>query len=236
MHIKRHLDRATLLKAASARIVLASDIEVDTGYELNIQTIKALTGGDKTDGVAVSTTILSAMNRLPHYNDMASYVKADRVRRVVVLPTVLKRTTSDIDSAPIDNTNLTMLLTLGILMRIRHSMPPLTTNALLQTLFHNRVKEALDIVRENRNATRFECVVGTMLLCWKFGIATTDLDNALQRVGTDCCIQAYGCNYIARLSPIYGAFLEGPQPVVKPKYTSSPYTQNKKLSTVWNMH
>jgi peroxiredoxin len=68
--------------------------------------------------VSVSTTIVCSMNTLPRHIDMASYIKADRVRRIVVVPTVEKRSTTDVDNVPVDTDNLTILSAVSMAVRI----------------------------------------------------------------------------------------------------------------------
>ena len=131
-----------LLQAAASRIVEVSDLEFDRDNEVNMQAVKTLTGGDKVQGVTLSTTILCSMNAMPVYDDMSSYVKPDRIRRVVVIPSVKKRETEECTTLPLNSDGLNRLVGLSLVIRLRYALPPLTAECVLYTLFQHRVTEA----------------------------------------------------------------------------------------------
>jgi hypothetical protein len=59
------IDSDILLQAASSRLATTAYIEVTQGKILNVQSIKALTGNDMSDGgVRVNVTVVSTMNKL----------------------------------------------------------------------------------------------------------------------------------------------------------------------------
>ena len=72
--------------AASCIVALVSDLEVVGDTVINVQTVKHLTGGDQIHGVKLSDTVLCSMNTLPVYKVVNTYVKPDRIRRIVVIP------------------------------------------------------------------------------------------------------------------------------------------------------
>jgi hypothetical protein len=127
-----------LITAASSRLINVPDVEARPGDELNMQNIKALTGGDEVNGMKVSTTLIMAVNALFRYEDQGQYTKPDRVRRVVVIPTVHKRSGSDSESTPLHQDSIDELVQFAMRTRIKHKKPPLRTDALLATLFQAR--------------------------------------------------------------------------------------------------
>ena len=82
------LDKCNLLKIASKCLVLLSDLDITPDVKIDMQTVKVLTGGNTTEGIKLSTTVICSMNKLPHYDKMSDYTRADRVRRIVVVPTI----------------------------------------------------------------------------------------------------------------------------------------------------
>jgi hypothetical protein len=63
-----------------------ADIEVSQGKILNMQSIKALTDNDMSDGGArVNITVASIMNKLYYPLDIKDQARADITRRVAVL-------------------------------------------------------------------------------------------------------------------------------------------------------
>jgi hypothetical protein len=204
---KQDISPQVLLGCASARMVFFSDFEVKPGEDFNMRTIKSLTGGDMAQDVAVSVTVMGTTNRLPTNNVAALHLTADRIRRTVIIPTVSKRNMADVSTLPIDVVSLNQLAYVSMVTRIKYDKPPLTVSALLYTLFLGRITEALQIVCEDRDASRMECVSGTVLLRWYFGIDMTDMDGSLCRVGSDCTINAWGGHYIARIKPRVGVNL-----------------------------
>ena len=226
-----------LLECASARMVFFSDFEVREGDELNMKTIKALTGDDMADGVSVSVTIIGTSNHLPRIKSVAAHVKPDRARRLVMVPTVTKRHMDDVSTIPIDSDSINQLAYLSMVVRISYDKPPLATSALLYSLFLNKIGEALQLICVDDKASRMECVSATMILCWHFGIDIDDMDNSLFRMGSDCTIYAWGKYYTARIKPKEGTNLsdvgQEQQPV---QSTQGNYSIRQKHATVstWN--
>ena len=82
-----------------------------------------------------------------------------------------------------------------------------------------------------------ECVAGTMILCWHFGIDIDDMDNSLYRVGSDCAICAWGKYYIARIKHRPGVVLSqvGTQPSADQSSSNTRVAQKKhSRPSMWN--
>jgi len=208
-----------LLQAAASRMVEVSDLEFDTNNEINMQAVKTLTGGDKVQGVTLSTTILCSMNAMPVYDNMASYVKPDRTRRVVVIPSVKKRQTEECTSLPLNSDGLNRLVALSLVIRLRYALPPLTAESVLHTLFQHRVEEAEALVVLKDKTSVAECVSATMLLCWYFDISVQNMTDSLDLIGTNCCVQYCGNTYIARIAPRAGTSIK--EDIKDSKYSTS---------------
>lgn len=223
--VSHNLMQNTLLDAASSRMATTADIEVSAGKVLNMQTIKALTGNDMSDGgVRVSVTIVATMNKLYHPVVMKDHVRADVIRRVVVIPTLSKRSSQDTDSVPIDHSSLQELVRWSIRTRIRYNMPPLSALAVLHTLYQGRHDEVLQVIEPYDSASISDCLSATMLIVWNLQIKHEDMQNALQRIGSDCCVEWLGMLLIARVRLIPGAIISrrwllDPQPTVPFKRT-----------------
>jgi hypothetical protein len=81
LHVQQVFSTNHTIKGAwSSRMVDISDVEAKLGDELNIQTVKAITGGDDVGGMKVSTSIVCSTNELFMYKDVRDYTRADRAR------------------------------------------------------------------------------------------------------------------------------------------------------------
>ena len=76
---------------ASSRLAVSGDVEVTDNTKINVQTIKKCTGGDVTEHGNISVTCVMSCNKLFKYDDMSEYTTCDRIRRMVVIPTVTQR-------------------------------------------------------------------------------------------------------------------------------------------------
>ncbi len=128
-----------------------------------MQNIKSLTGGDEIGGMKIHTTLIMTTNSLFYYDDLNDYVRPDRLRRVVVVPTVLERDGPNVDSVPLHQESLDELVQFAIRTRIKHKRPPIRSDALLATLFQARYKDALELICFDEEAALHECMTATML-------------------------------------------------------------------------
>eukprot|EP00957_Ditylum_brightwellii_P068795 5222498-Ditylum_brightwellii.AAC.1 len=85
------LSKSHLVKVASSRIISLGDVEPKPDSVLHMQNIKLMTGGDEAHGMKVHTTLVMTANKLFHYSNLNDYVRPDRSRRVVVVPSVAER-------------------------------------------------------------------------------------------------------------------------------------------------
>jgi hypothetical protein len=156
----------------------------------------------------VSTTLIMTVNTLFRYEDQSEYTKADRVRRVVVIPTVLEKVGSDSESTPLHQDSVDELVQCAIQTRIKHKRPPLRTDALLATLFQARYTDVLKIVCIDYSAGLWECMTATLLICWRFGIKLGDLSYCLGLVGCSYYVKCAGTYFIAHIKPLVGRSIE----------------------------
>ena len=198
------MTESDLMKAASSRLVKLGDVEPRPGDVLHMQNIKVLTSGDEIDGMKVHTTLIMTTNELFHYEDMSDYVRPDRLRRVVVVPSVVERDGSNIDFAPLHQTSLDELVQFAVRTRIKHRRPPMKPDVLLASLFQSRYKDALEIVCIDEGAALFECMTATMLLCWRFGTEVDELSKCLKWAGCCCAVESGGVHFIAKIKPLTG--------------------------------
>ncbi len=201
---RHNISASQLIAAASSRLVNVPDVEARAGDELNMQNIKALTGGDEVDGMKVSTTLIMTVNTLFKYENQSEYTRPDRVRRVVVIPTVAKRLKSDSESTPLHQSSIDELVQFAIRTRIKHRKPPLKTDALLATLFQGGYRDVLEIVYIDCSAGLWECMTATLLICWRFGIELEDLSHCLEMVGCSCYVKCGKICFIAHVKPLVG--------------------------------
>ena len=198
------LDSDDMMRAASSRLVTLGDVEPRPNDVLHMQNIKVLTGGDEVNGVKVHTTLVMTTNRLFHYDDLNDYVRPDRLRRVVVVPSVAERDGANVDFPPTDQQSLDELVQFAVRTRIKHKRPPVRPDALLASLFQSRYTEALELVSIDTEAALFECMEATMLLCWRFNIEISDLSGCLKWVGCCCAVESGGVYFIAKIKPLAG--------------------------------
>jgi hypothetical protein len=198
------LHKSQVTAAASSRLINIPDVDVRKGDELNMQSIKSITGGDEVDGMKVSTTLLMTVNNLFRHDDQKEYTKPDRVRRVVVIPTVSRRCGSDSESIPVHQSSIDELVQFAIRARIKHRRPPLQPDALLATLFQDNYKEALELVYIDHDAALWECMTATSLLCWRFGVDLSVMSHCLEVVGCSCCVVCGHSYFIAHIKPLHG--------------------------------
>jgi len=193
------------MKAASTRLISLGDVEPRPGDILHMQNIKVLTGGDEVDGVKVHTTLIMTANKLFHYGDLNDYIQPDRLRRVVVIPSVAERSGVNADIPPLHQDSLDELVQYALRTRITHKRPPLRVDALLASLFQSRYTEALEVVCIDEEAALYECMTATMLLCWRFGLEVEQVSKCLKWAGCCCAVESGGVYFIARIKPLAGA-------------------------------
>ena len=104
------LSSEDVMRAASTRLVSLGDVEAREGDEFNMQHVKVLTGGDEFNGIKVHTTLVMTLNKLFHYRDLSTFILPDRLRRVVVVPTVEERIGVNVDSTPLHQESLDELI------------------------------------------------------------------------------------------------------------------------------
>ena len=189
-------------KLASTRLALIGDLEItDVNEELNMQTVKECTGGDEGDYGKVSVTCIATTNSLFTYPVTADYTRPDRVRRVVVVPTVSSREGPDDNFNEPSDDQKRMLCSLALQARLKYDIkPPLTTISLLMTLFQEKFKYALSILVIDSAASGVECYIATRVLCHKFNISEEEMQRCLAVVGCNCCNIVYGIRVIANVT------------------------------------
>ncbi len=202
---KKRLTKDEITKAASSRVISLGDVEATDQDEINMQHVKVLTGGDDFNGTRVHTTLIMTVNRLFQYNDLSTFIHSDRLRRVVVVPTVEERSGENVDALPLHPGSLDELVQYSLRIRIRHKMPPLKTDALLATLFQARYKEALEIITIEVGAPLYQCMAATNLLCWRFGVELQEMSRCLKMVGCGCAVESSGTYFIANIRMLEGA-------------------------------
>lgn len=182
------LTEQTIGLFASTRLVTVGDLEItDESEHINMQTVKEITGGDQGSSGIVSVTILVSVNRLFNYEFMEEYTASDRTRRVNVVPTVLQRANKrDLMLRDTTSEEKSELIAMAIATRYKYDKPPLTTMAVLMTLFQAKFKYALSIVCIDEEASLMENYAATRVLCYKFNISEYDMADCLRTIGTKC--------------------------------------------------
>lgn len=95
-----------------------------------------------------------SLNKLFYYEHMNEYTRADRTRRIVVVPTVKVRKCVDKNFSGGTTEEKLRLIAMAIGIRFKYDRkPPLTTMALLMTLFQSKFDLALSIVAIDENAS-----------------------------------------------------------------------------------
>lgn len=209
------LGKSQLMQAASSRLVNIPDVEARKDDELHIQNVKSLTGGDAVDGIKVSTTLVTSVNKLFRYESQVDYTQPDRIRRVIVIPTVVERDGVNVDNAPLFQNSLDELVQFAIRTRIKHKLPPLKADALLATMFQDRYKDALELITIDYEAALHECMTATMLLCWRFDIQLEVMSRCLKVAGCSCAVISAETYFIAHIKPLAGhsiSHLDSPEP------------------------
>jgi hypothetical protein len=190
----------------NTRLVVVGDVEVTNQDEvLNIQTVKELTGGDDSPLGRISVTSVMSLNRLFSYKYMADYTIVDRTRRVVVVPTVMRRSIRDLHFNESGDKEKVELIALSIATRFKYDIkPPLTTKALIMTLFQAKFTFALVIVCIDEDSSVVEIYAATRVLCHKFNIREEDMQMCLRSVGSKCCKIFSGVHVIANITVRHG--------------------------------
>jgi hypothetical protein len=85
-------------------------MDIEKGDHINMQTVKTITGGDKTARGRLSKMMLLSVTKLPCYNNMATYTSNDRTRRLVVVPTLAHRKQTTRTSIPTDQESRSLLI------------------------------------------------------------------------------------------------------------------------------
>ena len=118
---------------------------------------------------------------------MEEFTASDRTRRVNVVPTLLRRKSRK-DAVMRDTTDQEKLelVSLALATRYRYNRPPLTTMAVLMTLFQAKFTYALSLVCIDPDTTVVENYAATRVLCYKFNIREFDMMGCLNTVGSGC--------------------------------------------------
>lgn len=130
------------MKVASSRLVSLGDVEARPGDVIHMKNIKVLTGGDEINGMKVYTLLIMTASKLFKYDDLNDYFRPDRLRRIVVVPSVVERQGTNIYFAPLHQESLDELIQFDVRTKIKHRRPPLKVNALqapcskLDTMMH----------------------------------------------------------------------------------------------------
>lgn len=199
------LDKDDLVKVASSRIVSVGDVEPMPNTVLHMQNIKIMTGGDEVHGIKVHTTLVMTVNKLFHYNDLNDWIRPDRLRRVVVVPSLESRDGDNVDIPPLYQDSLDELVQFALRVRIRHTRPPMCPDVVLTSLFQDRYKEAMELICIDKSAALHECMSATMMLCWRFNVDVTMVSSCLKWLGCCCAVESSGVYFIANIKPLRGA-------------------------------
>ena len=105
-----------------------------------------MTSGDEVYGIKVHTTLVMIANTLFHYNNLNNYIRSDRLRKLVVVPSLESRDSDNIDVPPLYQDSWDELVQFAIRIRIRHTRPPMYPDTVLVSLFQDRYKEVLELV------------------------------------------------------------------------------------------
>ncbi|KAG7358006.1 hypothetical protein IV203_014593 [Nitzschia inconspicua] len=177
------------MNLANTRLALIGDVEVTNSDEhLNMQTVKELTGGDEGPYGKVSVTSIMSCNKLFKYDAMNEYTRPDRIRRVVVIPTVTNRRTENRHYEEGSDNDKAQLIAMSMAVRIKYDMrPPLSARAVLMTLFQAKFTYALSLVCIDDKSTVPENYAATRVLCHKFNISEYTMQQCLKTIGLDCC-------------------------------------------------
>jgi len=204
------LDTDRKASLSNVRLALIGDVELTNDDEhLNMQTVKEITGGDETSHGRVSCTAVMSLNKLFNYEFMSEYTRSDRVRRVVVVPTLTHRQNRDSSQKPASENDKMMLIATCIGIRLKYDgKPPLTTTALIMTLFQTKYSFVFHLVEIDSDSSIVENYVATRLLCHKFNINEGIMQQCLRTVGSDCCKILAGVYVIGNIrtrfkTPIY---------------------------------
>ena len=198
----QHITSDTKAGILATRLVLVQDVEISGNDELNVQTVKTITGGDAGSKGVLSKTMIASCNELPKYKIMNNYVRNDRTRRIVIIPTVSERLLGNRNYIPEDLTSKSLLVSAAILVRLRcDTKPPLTRNALMHTLFLGRIKDAERLIKYDDNATFIECYNATRIICRSMYISYSQMQDCLCDVGSNCCIRMNTTYAIAGIVP-----------------------------------
>jgi hypothetical protein len=121
-------------RLSNTRLALIGDVEVTSDDEhLNVQMVKEITGGDEGTHGKVSVTGLMSVNKLFHYEFMTDYTRADRTRRIVVVPMVHEWRQMDQHFVEPSIDDKLELISLSIATRVKYDMkPPLSTKSDIQ--------------------------------------------------------------------------------------------------------
>lgn len=212
-HFGNTLSDMQLHKAMSTRLITCNDLEINSeDEELNIQTIKLLTGGDVSERGIISVTTTMFANKLHSYDNMWEYTRSDRTRRIVVVPSVTVRTVPDAIRVPSSKEDLLPILAGAIRIRAMYSeKPPLTLTSVLHTLFMDGAKDAMSVVKRSDNASFMTCLCATHMLCRYFTIQMDQMQQCLSSLCYEGVSCMYGVYAISDIEPIVG-FSTTPRP------------------------
>jgi hypothetical protein len=93
------------------------------------------------------------------------------------------------------------LIALGIATRFKYGPgPPLTTAAVLATLFQSKFALALNFIVIDPGSTIVENYTATRVLCHKFRVSEVNMQNCLRTIGSRCTKTFAGVKVIANIT------------------------------------
>jgi len=87
-------------------------------------------------------------------------------------------------ATPFKDLEKTKLVAAALGTWMAYNLPPLTTEALLMTLFHGKHGDIMTMVRVDDTASTMDCCYATVVLCLRYGIRFSVLESCLRWVGT----------------------------------------------------
>lgn len=196
-----HLQQTDMLGMASCRVVVANNVDVDdniNSQRLNAQSIKCITGG------RVQCNILACMNTLVANTSPGTYARPENLRRIVVVPTVNERTTTDRTSTPTSEDDVKELLAASVATRLYYERPPMEINALIATIFQGLHHDVWTFIRQDNHVSLQDAVYTNAMLCARYGMSMSALSASLRYMGGDHIFMYNGCRFIGNIVVISG--------------------------------
>jgi len=172
------------LNAACSRLSICNDVEVTENSGINMQVLKTLTGGDSFNNMTVRTTMITCMNKLVANTDVKAGMRVHKVRRIRVVPTVDRRSSTTRGTFNGTSDAKKELIMHALTMRVNYDFPPMTTYGMLHSLFHVIYSDVCNIVKMDRGSSNLDCILATAYLCARYGISFSNLQMCISLVGT----------------------------------------------------